>query len=135
MTNATNQAQQGKPSQLTQLERLKALQGKRQSNMTRFENIGVIHVGVEPKPYYPKLKDKDGKPIKGPDGQDQRSETSTGWTYTFVEYGTAKQVKVVLPNNYPLEDLSPYVVSGEGYDIKQGNLIFIQENGKLATLK
>lgn len=133
MTNATNQAQQGKQSQLSQLDRLKALKGKKQSSMTRFDGLVVINVGVEPKPYFPKLKGPDGKPIKGPDGKDQRSETPVGLTYTFTEYGTAKTVKVVLSKSYSLEDLTAYLVSGEGYDIQQGNLVFIQENGHLST--
>lgn len=89
MTNANQQAQQGKQSQPSQLDRLKALKGKKQSSMTRFDGLVIVEVGVEPKPYFPKLKGPDGKPIKGPDGKDQRSETSSGWTYTFTEYGTS----------------------------------------------
>lgn len=132
MTNANQQAQPGKQSQPSQLERLKALKGKKSSNMTRFEGLVVVAVGVEAKPYYPKLKTADGATIKGADGKDQRAETASGWTYTFTEYGTAKTVKVVLDKQYALEPLTVYEVSGEGYDIQQGNLIFVQENGHIA---
>lgn len=133
MTNANQQAQQGKQTQLSQLDRLKALKGQKQSNMTRFDDLVIVEVGVEPKPYYPKLKGADGKAIKGADGKDQRSETPSGWSYTFTEYGTAKTVKVVLDTQYALEPLTVYKVSGEGYDIQQGNLIFIQEKGRLSN--
>lgn len=132
MTNANQQAQQGKQSQPSQLDRLKALKGKRSSNMTRFDGLVVVEVGVKPKPYYPKLKTADGATIKGADGKDQRAETASGWTYTFTEYGTAKTVKVVLPQEFLLEPLTVCKVSGEGYDIQQGNLIFVQENGHIA---
>lgn len=131
MSNANQQAQQGKQSQSSQLDRLKALKSKKPSNMTRFDGLVVVEVGVEPKPYYPKLKTADGAAIKGADGKDQRAETSSGWTYTFTEYATAKTVKVVFSKKYALEPLTPYKVSGEGYDIQQGNLIFIQENGHI----
>lgn len=131
MSNANQQAQQGKQSQPNQLDRLRALKGKKSSNMTRFDGLVVVEVGVEPKAYFPKLKTADGATIKGPDGKDQRAEQPSGWTYTFTEFGTAKTVKIVLSQQYELSPLTVCQVSGRGYDIQQGNLVFIQEDGEI----
>lgn len=41
------------------------------------------------------------------------------------EYGTAKQLKFVLPNFLEFEPLTAYEVEGSGYDIKTGNMYFL----------
>ena len=61
--------------------------------MTRFDNIVVVNVGVEPKEHFPKLKNADGSNMKDENGKDLRSDKSDGYTYTFTEFGTAKVVK------------------------------------------
>lgn len=129
----TEQAQaQAQAQQGNQLARLKALKGQKKSAMTRFDGLVVVEVGVEPSLYYPKLKTAEGATVKGEDGKDKRAETPSGWTYTFTEYATAKTVKVVLHQQLNLQPLAVLTVSGEGYDIRAGNMIFIQANGKIS---
>ena len=75
---------------MSQLEKLKALKESQQkqanNNLALFQNIVVLHVGVDPIQHYPKLKDKYGNKLKDENGKDKRSETSDGYTYTiFIE--------------------------------------------------
>ena len=111
---------------MSQLEKLKALQSQSNTtnaSLTLFNNVVVVNVGVNPTPHFPKLKDKFGNKVKDENGKDKRSETSDGLTYTFVEFGTAKMVKIVL---------QAYKVAGLGYDIKSANMIFIEQKGQIA---
>lgn len=106
------------------------------SNLVSFEKKIGVHVGVEPKEYFPKLKDANGKAIiqKNKYGKDEavRSEVSKGWQYTFSELGTAKTI--IFVSDKKIEDLSVlglYVLKGEGYEIKNKEIIqsyFIFEN-------
>ncbi len=121
-------------NQLTTLDKLKKLQQEQksnQTNLTRFDKLVVVHVGVEPTQHFPKLKDEHGNKLKDEKGNDKRSEQSDGWTYTFSEFGTAKIIKVVLPKLYTLELLQPYQVSGFGYDIRNAGMVFIDTAGEL----
>lgn len=118
---------------MSTMEKLKQLQSQAkakttQSNMTKFDSVVVVHVGVEVKPHYPKLKNELGQNVKDERGQDKRAKESDGYTYTFVEFATAKIVKIVLKKLYNFEPLKVFEVGGEGYDIKQANLIFIEKN-------
>ena len=78
-------------------EKLQALQSKlKQQNTSSkemFSDLVVVHVGIEPAEYFPKLKNSDGSKIKDEFGNDKRSETREGWTYTFIEMGTGRTVK------------------------------------------
>lgn len=120
---------------MSQIEKLKQLQAKtkQSSTMTRFDNIVVVNVGVEPKEHFPKLKNADGSNMKDENGKDLRSDKSDGYTYTFTEFGTAKVVKIVLPSRLNLVLLSAYQASGLGYDIKSAGMIFIEKDCKLAN--
>lgn len=134
--NQNNQTKQNQSNQLTTLEKLQKLQEQRKDNKatkTRFDGIVVVNVGVEPTEHFPKLKDANGNKIKDEDGNDKRAEQSDGLTYTFVEFGTAKIVKVVLDKRYKLELLQPYQVSGYGYDITNARMVFIDTDGELST--
>ena len=82
--------------------------------------------------HFPKLKDKFGNKVKDENGKDKRSETSDGLTYTFVEFGTGKMVKIVLSEDRQFELLQAYKVAGLGYDIKSANMIFIEQKGQIA---
>ena len=95
---------------MSQLEKLKALQ----ESKSKTANLSLV-------------KDENGK--------DKRSETSDGYTYTFTEFGTGKMVKVVLPQEQKVELLGSYVVVGFGYDIKQANMIFIEQKAKIAEYR
>ena len=121
---------------MSQLEKLKALKESQQkqanNNLAFFQNIVVLHVGVDPIQHYPKLKDKYGNKLKDENGKDKRSETSDGYTYTFVEFGTGKMVKIVLPQERQFEITHAYKVAGLGYDIKSANMIFIEKQGQIA---
>ena len=117
-----------------QIEKLKALQESKSktANLTLFNNLVVIDLGIKPTQHFPKLKDGLGNKIKDEDGKDKRSETSDGYTYTFAEFGTGKIVKVVLPQQQKIELLGSYMVAGYGYDIKSANMIFIDRKARIA---
>lgn len=120
---------------MSQLEKLKALQSQSNTtnaSLTLFNNVVVVNVGVNPTPHFPKLKDKFGNKVKDENGKDKRSETSDGFTYTFVEFGTGKMVKIVLAEDRQFELLGAYKVAGFGYDIKSANMIFIEQKGQIA---
>lgn len=122
---------------MSQLEKLKALQDSKSktANLSLFNNLVVIDVGIKPTQHFPKLKDEFGNKIKDENGKDKRSETSDGYTYTFTEFGTGKMVKVVLPQEQKIDLLGSYVVVGFGYDIKQANMIFIEQKAKIAEYR
>lgn len=121
---------------MSQLEKLKALQESKSktANLSLFNNVVVIDVGIEPTQHFPKLKDKFGNKIKDENGKDKRSETSDGYTYTFTEFGTGKMVKIVLPKEIEIKLLGSYKVVGFGYDIRSVNMIFIEQQGKIVEL-
>ena len=58
---------------------------------------------------------------------DKRSETSDGWTYTFAEFSTCKTIKIVLPKRLNVQLMGAYKLGGLGYDIKAGNMYFIEK--------
>ena len=122
---------------MSQLEKLKALQESKSktANLSLFNNLIVIDVGIKPTQHFPKLKDEFGNKIKDENGKDKRSETSDGYTYTFTEFGTGKMVKVVLPQEQKIDLLGSYVVVGFGYDIKSANMIFIEQKAKIAEYR
>ena len=122
---------------MSQLEKLKALQESKSktANLSLFNNLVVIDVGIKPTQHFPKLKDEFGNKVKDENGKDTRSETSDGYTYTFTEFFTGKMVKVVLPQEQKIELLGSYVVVGFGYDIKQANMIFIEQKAKIAEYR
>lgn len=104
---------------------------KGNSNLERFEDILVIYLGVEPREYFAKMKDDQGKSIKDEQGKPMREPVASGYTYTFSELGTSKIVKIVLERNVNPQLLGLYVLGGYGYDIKQNSMIFIQESGEI----
>ena len=119
--------------QQSTLEKLSQLAGKQHSsNKQAFNGLIVIKLGVKPIKHFPKVKGKDGKTVKDADGNDMRSEKSDGYTYTFSDFETSQVVKVVLNKLYDIKVMNAYVVSGLGYDIRSGNMIFIDENAKIA---
>ena len=99
---------------MSQIEKLKALQESKSktANLSVFDNIVVIDVGIKPTRHYPKLKDEFGN--------------------TFTEFGTGKIVKIVLPQERKFELLGSYKVVGLGYDIKAANMIFIEQRAQIA---
>lgn len=119
---------------MSQLDKLKALQESnlKTANLSLFSNLVVIDLGIKPTQHFPKLKDSLGNNIKDENGKDKRSEVSDGYTYTFSQFGTGKMVKVVLPQQQKFEILGSYKVVGFGYDIRSANMIFIEQNAKIA---
>jgi hypothetical protein len=115
-------------------EKLLALQSKlkqKTSNKEIFEGLVVVNIGIEPTAYFPKVKNADGTNAKDEDGNDKRSKTQTGQTYTFVEYGTGRTVKVVLSGRLQLTVRHVPTISGKGYNIKQSRMLFIDEGCKV----
>ena len=132
MSNTQNQS-----VGMSQLQKLQALksQAKAQakvSNMTNFENIVGIYLGTEPTLHFPKLFDENGNKVKDEKGNDKRSKTSDGWTYTFAEFQTCK-IKIVLQKQFDFKLLSAYNISGEGYDIKSADMYFIEKDITVAN--
>lgn len=118
---------------MSQLQRLKMLQAKnkeqlQKSAMTTFKGLVGIYVGSPVKEHYPKLKDENGNNVKDEKGRDKRSDKIDGYTHVFAEFGTAKMIQIVLPKLYDLKLMTAYQLSGLGYDIKSGNMYFIEQN-------
>ena len=103
-------------------------------NRQAFKTI-VIKLGVKPVEHFPKVKGKDGKTQKDENGDDVRSKVSDGYTYTFSEFETSKIIKVVLDKLYDVKVMNAYLISGYGYDIRSGNMIFIDKDVRLETYK
>lgn len=116
------------------IEKLKkeVLDTREKSNLTDFKDIVAVYLGTEPKDYFKKVKDSSGKNVTDNDGNPIREENSSGLTYTFSEVGTSNIIKIVLPKKYNLELLDVFKLSGQGYDIRQSSLVFIQENGSIS---
>ncbi|MBC9710014.1 MAG: hypothetical protein H9W80_12445 [Enterococcus sp.] len=104
------------------------------NNKQAFKRV-VIKLGVKPVKHFPKVKDKTGKTMKDESGNDLRSETSDGYTYTFSDFETSQVVKVVLDKLYDIKVMNAYLISGLGYDIRSGNMIFIDEDVKITEYK
>ena len=79
-----------------------------------FSKLVVVKLGVQPKPYYPKLKDESGKTVVDENGVAKRSEKQAGWQYTVVEYRTCETVRFLYPTLLKMPR-GYYVVSGYGY--------------------
>ncbi|MDT2939031.1 hypothetical protein [Lactococcus lactis] len=122
---------------MSQLEKLKALQESKSktANLSLFNNLVVIDVGIKATQHFPKLKDDLGNKIKDENGKDKRSDVSDGYTYSFTEFTTGKMVKIVLPEEQKFELLGSYKVVGFGYDIKSANMIFIEQKAQIAEYR
>lgn len=105
-----------------------------EGNRQAFKNV-VIKLGVKPVQHFPKMKGKDGKTLKDEDGNDLRSKNSDGYTYTFSDFKTSKVVKVILDKFYDIKPMTSWLVSGYGYDIRSGNMIFIDRDVHLSEYK
>ncbi|MCT6889392.1 MAG: hypothetical protein M3Z87_06980 [Lactobacillus sp.] len=117
-----------------QLVKLQALEekGVKTGSKTSFQDLVVCSVGAPIKEHYPKVKVK-GVVQKDADGNDKRSQQSDGFTYTFSQFGTANKVMAVLPQKYNLELLTAYKLSGLGYQMRQANMLYLDENVKLTV--
>lgn len=108
------------------------------SNMTRFDGLVGVYLGRNAVEHYPKMLAADGTKIKETvNGRevDKRSSESDGWTHYFSELSSNKIIQVVLPNNLTsnLKLLGLYNIEGWGWDIKSGNLLFVEKEGKLTA--
>lgn len=101
---------------------------------TFFAQIGVVDVDVDPREHFPKKKDASGKTVKDENGKDVRLEQSDGWTYLFVEYGTARKVMVILPKKYQVEPLQTYYVSGFGYNLSKAGMLYLDQAVKVEKI-
>lgn len=126
---------------LSQMQKLQALQAKskeqaKTSTMTDFKDIIGVYLGTEPKEHFPKLFDENGNKVqeeKNGRKVDKRSDTSDGWTYTFAEFATCKKIQIVLPKRINVSLMGAYKLSGLGYDIKSGNMYFIEKNTSISN--
>lgn len=99
---------------------LKAVKAKGSSDLMEFRNKTCIYLGAtdDPKPYYPNKKDPiTGKTLKDASGNALKETVPTGYTYILSEFGTSRQVRVVLQSLQKLEDLSFYEINGKGYKL------------------
>lgn len=107
---------------------------KNKSSKQHYESI-VVYLGAEPVEHFPKLRDASGLVVKDSNGEAEKSKVSDGWVHTFSEVGTSKVVKVVLPKKYNLAVLGAFTVSGNGYDIRSGNMLFLDEATQVLNYK
>lgn len=103
------------------------------SNKETFE-IVVQFPAVEPSKYFEKLKNADGSAVIGADGRPKRSPQQSGWVFTFVRFGTAEIVKVILKDNYELNPAVLYKVEGLGYHFKKERTFYIDEVQNLTAV-
>lgn len=117
-----------------QLAKLQALekQGVRSGAKTSFRDLVVCSVGVPVKEHFPKIK-INGIVQKDAEGNDARSSDADGYTFTFSQFGTATKVIAVLPKKYNLDLLTAYKLSGLGYQMRQANMLYIDENVHLSA--
>lgn len=117
-----------------QLAKLQALekQGVRSGAKTSFRDLVVCSVGVPVKEHFPKIK-INGIVQKDAEGNDARSSDADGYTFTFSQFGTATKVMAVLPKKYNLDLLTAYKLSGLGYQMRQANMLYIDENVHLSA--
>lgn len=115
------------------IEKLKQdLAVKSSANKTEFKDVLVVFTGAPVTEYYDKLRDANGNIVKDSKGKSTKGTKLLGYTYTFSELGTSKMVKVVLSQgNLNLTLLNVYKTSGMGYDLRNANMIFIDERGGL----
>ncbi len=116
-----------------QNEKLDALDARRNNGDFRrdFSKIVVVKLGVQPRPYFPKLKGSDGKPLKDANGNEKRSEQQRGWMYTFAEYTNCEPLRIILAKEMNLKR-GLYVVSGRGYG-SDGGSKFIDADSHIAN--
>jgi hypothetical protein len=103
------------------------------SNKETFEMV-VQFPAVEPSKYFEKLKNADGTAVVGEDGRPKRSTQQSGWVFTFVRFGTAEIVKVILKENYELSPAVLYKVEGMGYNFKKEKTFYIDEVQNLTAV-
>jgi hypothetical protein len=103
------------------------------SNKEAFEMV-VQFPAVEPSKYFEKLKNADGSAVIGEDGRPKRSPHQSGWVFTFVRFGTAEIVKVILKDNYELNPAVLYKVEGLGYHFKKERTFYIDEVQNLTAV-
>ena len=63
-----------------------------------------------------------------------KSDESDGDTYTFSEIGTSKMVKVVYASGLMLEVGTLYNVVGLGYDMRNSNMLLIDEDSSIEAI-
>lgn len=118
-----------------QIAKLKALEqkGVQSTSKIAFHDLVVCTVGAPVKEHFPKVKLADGTTKKDDEGNDIRAEKSDGYMFTFTQFGTATKVMAVLPRKYNLDLLSAYKLSGLGYQMRNANMIYVDENVNLSN--
>ena len=94
---------------LSQLRKLQALQAQKKaqaktSSMVKLENIVGVYLGTEPTEHFPKILDSNGNKV-----QEEKNGRKVD-----------KRVNVQL--------MGAYKLGGLGYDIKSGNMYFIEKD-------
>lgn len=105
----------------------------KKSNKQSFELV-LQYPAVEPSPYFPKVKNQDGVVVTDEDGHPKRSQQQTGWVYTFVRFGTAEIVKVILKDKFELNPAVLYRIEGLGYNFKKERTFYIDEPQDFAVV-
>lgn len=123
---------ENRQNQLAKLQALEKNGVQNSTSKTSFRDLVVCTVGAPVKEHFPKVR-VNGTVQKDADGNDVRSTTSDGFTYTFSQFGTATKVMAVLPKKYSLNLLTAYKLSGLGYQMRQANMIYLDENVTLTV--
>lgn len=119
----------------TLLEKLVKGKSLTQSGGKTKLETSCIYLGAESRLHFPNLKDSFGKTLKDPkSGNAMKSDESDGDTYTFSEIGTSKMVKVVYISGFMLEVGTLYNVAGLGYDMRNSNMLLIDEDSNIEAI-
>lgn len=112
------------------IEKIKALEESepKESNKKSFDKLRVCYLGVPVKEHFPKVsKDVNGKVV--------RSDTSDGYSYVFSEIATSTKVMVILPKKIDLDWMDLFLVSGMGYQMRNANMIYLDEKTQIFNIK
>lgn len=117
------------------LQSLLSKQGtKNTGNKSQLQTV-AIYLGAKPREHYANLKDSNGKKVVDSNtGKTLKEEISDGDTYTFSEIGTSKMVKVVYISGLMLEIGTLYKVAGLGYDMRNSNMLLIDEASDIEAI-
>lgn len=116
-----------------ELKKLDILDKESSDSRQHFETVAVV-LGVKPREYKPKLKDKDGNKILDKDGRERRAEKAVGLMYTMSEYTTCEPVRFVTAKKLPVVRGNLYKVSGRGYGSNGGSK-FLDRDVHVANYK
>lgn len=88
---------------------------KEKGSKRKYDNLLLVKLGAQRvTPYFPSVKDENGKKVVDAEGRTVKSKEQAGWMYILTEYITSEAVRVVLPTKLNIKR-GLYSVTGYGY--------------------